>query len=87
MNFIWPNFFKTEEDSILLGMNYQISIIVPFQMKSVEEYEITVKKGKQTSNFTVCGIIGGFFLIVSSKVNGKTIFYLLESYQLIALIS
>jgi len=30
MNFIWPHFFKTEEDSISLDMNYQATITVPF---------------------------------------------------------
>ena len=56
-------------------------------MKSVEEYEITVNKAKQTSTITICGTLGGGLLIISSSVNGKMIFYLLESYQLIALIS
>ena len=56
-------------------------------MKSKEEFDTTVKKGKQISTFTIFGTVGGFFLIFSSKLNGKLIFYLLESYQLIALIS
>jgi len=87
MNFVWPQFFKTEKDSIPLSMNYPVCITVPFQMKSKEEYDLTVNKAKQMSNFTLGGIIGGFVLIVSSNVNGKMIFYLLESYQIIALIS
>jgi len=68
-------------------MNYQISINIPFQSKSKVEYDKVVKKSKQTSTFTIWGIVGGVLLIVSSNVNGKMIFYLLESYQLIALIS
>ena len=87
MNFIWPHFFKTEEDSIFLSMNYLLSITLPFQMKSKEEYDLTVNKAGQLSTFTIGGIVGGFVLIVSSNVNGKMIFYLLESYQIIALIS
>ena len=87
MNFIWPHFFKTEKDSILLDMNYPLSINVPFQMKSKEDYENTFIGAKQIQTFTLWGIAGGFLLIMTSSVNGQMIFYLLESYQVIALIS
>ena len=56
-------------------------------MKSKEDYDNTVNKAKQTSTITIWGTLGGGLLIISSSVNGKMIFYLLESYQLIALIS
>jgi len=56
-------------------------------MKSKEDFDNAVKSGKVMRNYSLIGIIGGSVLIVSSSVNGKMIFYLLEGYQLIALIS
>jgi len=86
LNFIWPYFFKTEEDSIFLDMNYQATITIPFQMKSKEEFDNAMNSGQEMQTASLIGTIGGVVLIISSNVNGKIIFYLLEGYQMICLV-
>jgi len=84
LNFVWPPFFKTQQDGILLKMNYKLRVQLPLQMKP-EKYKSAVKEGMSLESFSRFGSFIGLFFILISTVSCGLLFCSVELFQLLTL--
>ena len=79
LKFVFPYFFRTEEDNIMLDFNYTLKGNLPFQMNE-KEYRNTVKEAKIRSATLGFGYFFGLIYLIFSYISTNLLWYSLQTF-------